>query len=125
MKTELQTPAHPLSPSVASQQVSPAVPSSSRPPTASAVTEQAQHNTQPGHNHDSTLQADIKVQAAADSSATTSQAGVKGARQSDGGRNADEAGLQQLEQEFVHDVYNAIAPHFSATRFAIWPRVGS
>ena len=105
--------------------MSPAIPSSSRPPRASAVTEQAQHNTQPGHNYDSTQQADIKVQAAADSSATTSQADVKDARQSDGGRNADEAGLQQLEQEFVHDVYNAIAPHFSATRFAIWPRVGS
>lgn len=35
-------------------------------------------------------------------------------------RNRD---LQRLEQEFVHDVYNAIAPHFSATRFAIWPKV--
>ncbi|KAL3142945.1 hypothetical protein ABBQ38_003230 [Trebouxia sp. C0009 RCD-2024] len=34
-----------------------------------------------------------------------------------------EADLQRLEQEFVHDVYNAIAPHFSATRFAIWPKV--
>lgn len=36
-----------------------------------------------------------------------------------------EAELQRLEQEFVHDVYNAIAPHFSATRFAIWPKVMS
>lgn len=35
-------------------------------------------------------------------------------------RNKD---LQRLEQKFVHDVYNAIAPHFSATRFAIWPKV--
>lgn len=34
-----------------------------------------------------------------------------------------EADLQRLEQEFVHDVYNAIAPHFSSTRFAIWPKV--
>ena len=36
---------------------------------------------------------------------------------------AADADLERLEQEFVHDVYNAIAPHFSATRFAIWPKV--
>jgi len=30
---------------------------------------------------------------------------------------------QQLEDENVRDVYDAIAGHFSATRFAIWPRV--
>lgn len=36
---------------------------------------------------------------------------------------ATQADLQRLEQEFVHDVYNAIAPHFSATRFAVWPKV--
>ena len=41
----------------------------------------------------------------------------------DGSRREAEADLQRLEQEFVHDVYNAIAPHFSATRFAIWPKV--
>lgn len=39
------------------------------------------------------------------------------------GPDAAEADLERLEQEFVHDVYNAIAPHFSATRFAIWPKV--
>ena len=38
-------------------------------------------------------------------------------------KHETEADLQRLEQEFVHDVYNAIAPHFSATRFAIWPKV--
>lgn len=40
-----------------------------------------------------------------------------------GTEHETEAELQRLEQEFVHDVYNAIAPHFSATRFAIWPKV--
>jgi alkylated DNA repair protein alkB family protein 8 len=30
---------------------------------------------------------------------------------------------QSLEDSNVNDVYNAIAPHFSATRFAIWPAV--
>ena len=40
-----------------------------------------------------------------------------------GTQHETEADLQRLEQEFVHDVYNAIAPHFSATRFAIWPKV--
>lgn len=39
------------------------------------------------------------------------------------GHGAEQAKLQRLEQEFVHDVYNAIAPHFSATRFAVWPKV--
>lgn len=28
-----------------------------------------------------------------------------------------------IESSSVHVVYNAIAPHFSATRFAVWPRV--
>ena len=40
-----------------------------------------------------------------------------------GSHTATQADLQRLEQEFVHDVYNAIAPHFSATRFAVWPKV--
>ena len=39
------------------------------------------------------------------------------------GHGAEQAKLQRLEQEFVHDVYNAIAMHFSATRFAVWPKV--
>jgi len=30
---------------------------------------------------------------------------------------------EQLESAYVHQVYDAIAPHFSATRFAIWPKV--
>jgi len=30
---------------------------------------------------------------------------------------------QKLENEKVRDVYDAIAGHFSATRFAIWPKV--
>ncbi|CAI5946074.1 unnamed protein product [Closterium sp. NIES-64] len=28
-----------------------------------------------------------------------------------------------IERDFVHKVYDAIAPHFSATRFARWPKV--
>ncbi|GLI71013.1 hypothetical protein VaNZ11_016129, partial [Volvox africanus] len=35
----------------------------------------------------------------------------------------EEARLSALEAEYVHKVYDAIAPHFSATRFAIWPKV--
>ncbi|XP_078440790.1 S-adenosyl-L-methionine-dependent methyltransferases superfamily protein isoform X2 [Wolffia australiana] len=31
----------------------------------------------------------------------------------------------EIEKRFVHQVYDAIAPHFSATRFAIWPAVAS
>ncbi|GLC44949.1 hypothetical protein PLESTM_001668100 [Pleodorina starrii] len=37
----------------------------------------------------------------------------------------EEARLAALEAEYVHKVYDAIAPHFSATRFAIWPKVRS
>ena len=44
-------------------------------------------------------------------------------RPSSGQHTSKEADLQRMEQEFVHDVYNAIAPHFSSTRFAIWPKV--
>eukprot|EP01025_Chloroclados_australasicus_P030710 TRINITY_DN30903_c0_g1_i2.p1 TRINITY_DN30903_c0_g1~~TRINITY_DN30903_c0_g1_i2.p1 ORF type:complete len:368 (-),score=35.30 TRINITY_DN30903_c0_g1_i2:233-1336(-) len=28
-----------------------------------------------------------------------------------------------LERKYVHQVYDTIAPHFSSTRFAVWPRV--
>ncbi|XP_014498816.1 alkylated DNA repair protein alkB homolog 8 [Vigna radiata var. radiata] len=31
----------------------------------------------------------------------------------------------EIEKKFVHHVYDAIAPHFSATRFAKWPKVAS
>ena len=33
-------------------------------------------------------------------------------------------GCEQLEAQYVHQVYDAISPHFSATRFAIWPKYG-
>lgn len=32
---------------------------------------------------------------------------------------------QQMESRYVHGVYDIIAGHFSATRFAIWPKVRS
>ncbi|KAI9201190.1 hypothetical protein LWI28_019934 [Acer negundo] len=31
----------------------------------------------------------------------------------------------ELEKKYVHHVYDAIAPHFSSTRFAKWPKVAS
>ncbi|KAJ3695587.1 hypothetical protein LUZ60_000964 [Juncus effusus] len=31
----------------------------------------------------------------------------------------------EIEKNFVHRVYDAIAPHFSSTRFAKWPKVAS
>ncbi|CAA7401043.1 unnamed protein product [Spirodela intermedia] len=31
----------------------------------------------------------------------------------------------EIEKKFVHHVYDAIAPHFSATRFARWPKVAA
>lgn len=34
-----------------------------------------------------------------------------------------EAACQQMEDRFVNDVYNTIAPHFNSTRFAVWPKV--
>lgn len=37
------------------------------------------------------------------------------------GREEDSA-QEQLEARYVHSVYNIIATHFSATRFAIWPK---
>lgn len=57
---------------------------------------------------------------AAQAATTVTEAGPHTATQ-----EAGQAELQRLEQEFVHNVYDAIAPHFSATRFAIWPKVGS
>lgn len=34
-----------------------------------------------------------------------------------------DATLRSLEEKYVHNVYDAIAPHFHSTRFAIWPKV--
>jgi alkylated DNA repair protein alkB homolog 8 len=31
----------------------------------------------------------------------------------------------EIEKNFVHQVYDAIAPHFSSTRFAKWPKVAT
>lgn len=31
----------------------------------------------------------------------------------------------EIEKKYVHNVYDAIAPHFSSTRFAKWPKVAS
>lgn len=31
----------------------------------------------------------------------------------------------EIEKKYVHCVYNAIAPHFSSTRFAKWPKVST
>ncbi|KAL2630227.1 hypothetical protein R1flu_014913 [Riccia fluitans] len=31
----------------------------------------------------------------------------------------------EIEKQYVHKVYDAIAPHFSSTRFAKWPRVAA
>lgn len=39
-----------------------------------------------------------------------------------GGAQSSAAG-QQMESRYVHGVYDIIAGHFSATRFAIWPKV--
>lgn len=33
--------------------------------------------------------------------------------------------IPEIEKKYVHRVYDAIAPHFSATRFAKWPKVSS
>ena len=37
--------------------------------------------------------------------------------------SASSAAGQQMESRYVHGVYNIIAGHFSATRYAIWPKV--
>ena len=39
--------------------------------------------------------------------------------------SAGSAAGQQMESRYVHGVYDIIAGHFSATRYAIWPKVRS
>jgi alkylated DNA repair protein alkB family protein 8 len=36
-----------------------------------------------------------------------------------------DAAAAAMEALHVHQVYDAIAVHFSATRFAVWPKVGA
>lgn len=60
---------------------------------------------------------------AATSAGSTDEGDAAHGRPSSGQPTSKEADLRRMEQEFVHDVYNAIAPHFSSTRFAIWPKV--
>ena len=69
------------------------------------------------------------------SSSPETQAGSKAAAAATNGTSAQgfgpeeasgvesEAAAEQMESTYVHQVYDAIAPHFSATRFAIWPKV--
>jgi len=63
------------------------------------------------------------VRPAATSSVIRDEGDAAPGRPSSGQHTSKEADLRRMEQEFVHDVYNAIAPHFSSTRFAIWPKV--
>lgn len=37
----------------------------------------------------------------------------------------DPLSTPEIEKKFVHHVYDAIAPHFSSTRFAKWPKVAA
>ena len=37
--------------------------------------------------------------------------------------SASSAAGQRMESRYVHGVYDIIAGHFSATRYAIWPKV--
>ncbi|KAK1436385.1 hypothetical protein QVD17_02164 [Tagetes erecta] len=39
--------------------------------------------------------------------------------------DANPSSTPEIEKKHVHRVYDAIAPHFSATRFAKWPKVSS
>ena len=80
--------------------------------------------------HDGSSGQQMGAMSSATSAATTSTAtriedesGSEGTKKSSDQHTSNEADLQRLEQQFVHDVYNAIAPHFSSTRFAIWPKV--
>lgn len=80
--------------------------------------------------HDGSNGQQIRAGSPATSAATTSTAtrtedenGSESTKKSNDQHTSNEADLQRLEQQFVHDVYNAIAPHFSSTRFAIWPKV--
>jgi len=63
------------------------------------------------------------VRPAATSSGIRDEGDAAHGRPSSDQPTSKEADLRRMEQEFVHDVYNAIAPHFSSTRFAIWPKV--
>ncbi|XP_006647896.1 tRNA (carboxymethyluridine(34)-5-O)-methyltransferase [Oryza brachyantha] len=51
--------------------------------------------------------------------------GVQETVQTDGNHNcsASVQSTPDIEKKYVHRVYDAIAPHFSSTRFAKWPKV--
>lgn len=47
-----------------------------------------------------------------------------------GGENSNSSSMSvkctpEIEKKYVHHVYDAIAPHFSSTRFAKWPKVAA
>jgi hypothetical protein len=60
-------------------------------------------------------------QGCAGAGAAAGQPGAQGAPQE---QSAAEAAARKLEALHVHQVYDAIATHFSSTRFAVWPKVG-
>ena len=57
----------------------------------------------------------------ADRPADQSRHGMPADAQQHGGLQSSAA--EQMESRYVHGVYDIIAGHFSATRFAIWPKV--
>ncbi|CAG9463056.1 unnamed protein product [Pedinophyceae sp. YPF-701] len=69
-----------------------------------------------------------KLQAAGNTPSTTSEpAAAPAGPDSAASTGADDRALiaspEALETAHVHEVYDAIAAHFSATRFSVWPRV--
>ncbi|MEW5315958.1 MAG: hypothetical protein WDW38_007352 [Sanguina aurantia] len=61
--------------------------------------------------------------ASGDAAGAAVGAGSQDGRQQQQQQQRADRSAAELEAEHVHKVYDAIAPHFSSTRFAIWPRV--
>ncbi|KAL0051627.1 hypothetical protein WJX82_010933 [Trebouxia sp. C0006] len=76
-----------------------------------------------GHSNGQIAESMPVVRPAATSSGMRDEGDAAHGRPNSGQHTSTGADLRRMEQEFVHDVYNAIAPHFSSTRFAIWPKV--
>jgi len=76
-----------------------------------------------GHSNGQIAESMPVVRPAATSSGMRDEGDAAHGRPNSGQHTSTDADLRHMEQEFVHDVYNAIAPHFSSTRFAIWPKV--
>ncbi|CAH8303701.1 unnamed protein product [Eruca vesicaria subsp. sativa] len=68
---------------------------------------------------------DVKVKATSKSTHEDEEVEILQSRENEISSPLSVKSTPEIEKKYVHKVYDAIAPHFSSTRFAKWPKVAA